>query len=738
MTTQLPNGDLTFDGAIAAQFIAALTGHPETPIQWQIFDDNNDRKKETHGRDQFAKSFYDPLSIAWGTLAPMNAAGAGIFYTVNITDGMGRAASNITGLRACFVDKDDGYLDSTKIILPPSIRIMSSPGKEHALWLLHPGQDLAEFEHTQRILMTHFGGDLVVDLPRVLRLPGSIHRKVDSKKGVVGAPFRTYVGVFDPTRRYTLRELQFAYPPLREAAKRPVTASLAPSSSDAAGVQEGKRNNYLTSVAGRLRASGTNEDELLTKVREENSRLGEPLDDAEVERITRSVGRYAPKVDHDFNAAIAAALPPAPVFSPAAPSPAYASGAGMVPWTSYLLVDAKNIPKSCVANGITVMENHDAWRGVLGLNVRYAEIWFMSTPPCDRNGTHGSYPRAMDDGDIGRIAQWFAYAQGMGDFAHDRALLSVAQRQKFDPVVQNLDSLIWDGTERLITAAQVYCAADGPPDYLAAVMTKWFIQAIARAMMPGCQADMTLILEGAQGAGKTSFFRALAGKHLGENPPKEFGQKMHEFIRGPWIVEFGELSSFKKGEIEDIKAFLTNLTDRYRPAYGRVTGEFPRRCVFGGSTNGKHYLSDPEGNRRYAPIACGELDTPRLLADRDQLFAEAVALYDSGIPWRVLKNEIPIFATEQSARVLNDALVDDVGEALAKGVRRDFTGLNLGGSDPGWVIPPNPESVSVGEICRSVFQSRDQDTRLQARVATALKILGREVDRATGRWRKNV
>src|SRR5690606_37961468 len=69
--------------------------------------------------------------------------------------------------------------------------------------------------------------------------------------------------------------------------------------------------------------------------------------------------------------------------------------------------------------------------------------------------------------------------------------------------------------------------------------------------------------------------------------------------------------------------------DRARLAYARRAGEFPRQCIFIGSTNDREYLKDNTGGRRFLPMECRvqEIDTERLERNIDQVWAEAVAIY---------------------------------------------------------------------------------------------------------------
>lgn len=162
---------------------------------FQTFDDNADRKDRA-----LAHQFHGTLAQHADTLHALNKRGAGVYVTVNATDGKGRTAKNITAVRALFVDFDTA--DETRVArltalpVPPTVIVESSRGKHHAYWVVD-GIKLDEFKTYQKRLIEYFisEGDMpdkaVHDLPRVMRLDGFIHAKV--KDGVASPAFTSCV-----------------------------------------------------------------------------------------------------------------------------------------------------------------------------------------------------------------------------------------------------------------------------------------------------------------------------------------------------------------------------------------------------------------------------------------------------------------------------------------------------------------------------------------------------------------
>ena len=153
--------------------------------------------------------------------------------------------------------------------------------------------------------------------------------------------------------------------------------------------------------------------------------------------------------------------------------------------------------------------------------------------------------------------------------------------------------------------------------------------AVDRVVRPGHQFDQILITCGPQGIGKTKLLRLLAnGFFTNSLSSASMDKKTAEILQGVWIVEMGELDTFRKNEQTALKNFITATTDRYRGAYARQAETHPRQCVFAGTSNDGAFLRDDTGERRYwiMPVA-GTEDRGELRGvekEIDQVWAEAV------------------------------------------------------------------------------------------------------------------
>jgi hypothetical protein len=216
---------------------------------------------------------------------------------------------------------------------------------------------------------------------------------------------------------------------------------------------------------------------------------------------------------------------------------------------------------------------------------------------------------------------------------------AIAQNNQRDPLVEYLRGLRWDGVER---ASFWLVDGMGVPDstMVRTMGRRWLIQAVARALRPGCKADIVLMLVGAQGVKKSSALRTLVGPEFFSDSPILMGDvRGIEQTHAAWVHELAELVGLKKREVEETKAHISAQEDTYRPAYGRKSVTRKRRCVFGATTNEDQPLFDPTGSRRFWIARVEKTDMLWIAQHRDQLWAEAVAAFEAGEAWHLSQEE---------------------------------------------------------------------------------------------------
>jgi len=242
--------------------------------------------------------------------------------------------------------------------------------------------------------------------------------------------------------------------------------------------------------------------------------------------------------------------------------------------------------------------------------------------------------RPVSDADEAEVCLQLArvYSMTVPTATIHEAIQWAAMRRRIHPVREWLSSLEWDGTPRVERWLLTYCSAKDTP-LLRAVGRAWLIQAVARAMEPGCKADAVLILQGVQGCRKSTTCKVLGGEWFRDSDIDLSSKDRYSALEGAWIYELGELDAMRKADARALKAFVSSQVDSYRPSYGRNVRDTPRTTVFVGTTNDHEFLVDATGSRRYLVAEVGQCYPERLEEDRDQLWAEAVALYRAGEAW---------------------------------------------------------------------------------------------------------
>ena len=369
-------------------------------------------------------------------------------------------------------------------------------------------------------------------------------------------------------------------------------------------------------------------------------------------------------------------------------------------WFGRLCQDLAGTPERNEANVIIALTSDPAFAGVLAFDEFAQEIVVRRPLPWD--SADAPLPRPWEDADDIRTAEWLQLRGiNVAPVVVGRAVGAVARELRIHPVRDWLDTLKWDGTPRIETWTSTYLGAETSALHHT-IGALWLISAVARIYRPGAKADHMLILEGPQGARKSTALKVLAGEAWFTDELPEVGSKdaaLH--MQGIWIVEIAELDAIGRAEVSRIKAFLTRTTDRFRPPYGRYTVEVARQCVFAGTVNPDTYLRDETGNRRFWPLRCGIIDIDALARDRDQLWAEAVHRFREGAIWWIEDPALLEDARQaQDSRYQSDAWDDLIEHWLVHEIRTVADGYPDYGNTRTESVPrPEPlADVSVGEI----------------------------------------
>lgn len=252
-------------------------------------------------------------------------------------------------------------------------------------------------------------------------------------------------------------------------------------------------------------------------------------------------------------------------------------------------------------------------------------------------GASGSGPlREWRDDDDMKITIIFQRDLQLSNFPLElvrQGILTVARRLVRSEPLEWLQSLTWDEIERIEHFLEDHLGVE-PTEYNRSVSKNFWLSLVARVVRPGCKVDTMIILEGPQGAKKSTALSAIASPAWHSEASESVNSKdFYQCLQGKWIIEIAELDSFSKADSTRIKQIVSCQSDRFRPPYGRAPQDFPRQCVFAGSTNECQYLRDITGGRRFWPVKVGDISIDGIRACRNQCFAEAYAKVLAGAEW---------------------------------------------------------------------------------------------------------
>ena len=454
-------------------------------------------------------------------------------------------------------------------------------------------------------------------------------------------------------------------------------------------IKEGERNDTLFRYACSLQSKGNSDAEVLALVGLANKRCIEPVKDDELRSIVSQAINYEKGTAQK-------------IIKPK-------------PFQTVALVTNKNgFPKQTISNCVQVLKEDTKLKDHFFFDV-FANVVnvIFPLPWSDTKET-----RPIADVDEINLTVYMEQKYDLGNQPKIRdAILSVAMENKKNPLKEKLDSLSWDGQERMDTLLTVFLGAV-PNDYVVEATRVFLYGAIARAYSAGTyksvKFDYVPIFVGRQGIGKSKFLSMLSMEqsYFCESLNSFSGKDSFSVIQGKWIVEIAELSAIKQAKaVEEIKAFLTKELDTYRLPYAHNATDFYRTCVFAGTTNNSSFLTDPTGNRRFLPIECGVLEPSKSLWDDDtksyieQTWAEAVHKWKTEKPSLVLSSQARNYAQEkQEAYMEDDPRIGVIQEYLDNKLERVIVAQKAGEQ-----IRPIDYRVCVKEIINEALD--DYDTK---------------------------
>lgn len=249
----------------------------------------------------------------------------------------------------------------------------------------------------------------------------------------------------------------------------------------------------------------------------------------------------------------------------------------------------------------------------------------------------------------------------------------IAYDMPYNPVLNAIILQKWDGIDRISQAYRIL-GIDADDELSRILVRKWLHQGISLLENNDKNpygADGVLVLCGAGGLGKTSFFRKLAinQEWFGEGEKiKQFDKDTARRVITKWIAELGEVESTLKGDIADLKAFITSGCDEFRLPYARTDTIKPRLTNICATCNSTDFLVDQTGNRRFWTVPVKKIDLDALRKfDALQLWAQVYQLYgDDKQGFRLTPDERAQLEERNGAHTVRIPAEDEILDILSE------------------------------------------------------------------------
>lgn len=322
-------------------------------------------------------------------------------------------------------------------------------------------------------------------------------------------------------------------------------------------------------------------------------------------------------------------------------------------------------------NFLLILENDPRLKAMAGFNEFSGRVEVLRDLPWrkHRGGTLDVW-RDEDDAQLRNFVS-LKYEGLQGKNLLDDALVEVTRKNSFHPVRDYFKSLHWDKKKRLERLLIDYLGAEDAA-WVREITVKFFKAAVARIYHPGQKFDQCLVLTGPQGIGKSTLLARMGGRWYQDTMPTIKGKDAMESLQGYLIIEMSEMQGPTRAENDELKAFISRQSDKFRAPYGRRTEEHPRQCVFAATTNDRVFLKDRTGGRRFWVVDCthGKKSAYSDLTEEvvGQVWAEAIARY---------KEDKSIYPTRETEEKLAELVESHTEGAEKLGLIQAFLDMKL-------------------------------------------------------------
>lgn len=293
-------------------------------------------------------------------------------------------------------------------------------------------------------------------------------------------------------------------------------------------------------------------------------------------------------------------------------------------------------PKANVTNVVRILKEDPKLAGAIAFNELSERIDIVKDLGWKRDGV------TLTDTDMAYITLYIDKNYGIGyQSMIETAVKVVANENRYHPIRDVLNSLVWDGVPRVENMLTHFFGAE-KTELITTTMKLFMLGAVARVFTPGIKFETSMCLVGGQGVGKSTFFKFLAirDEWFTDDLKNLSDDRMAARLQGHLIVELVEMLAVINAKAEEeLKCFISREKDTYRTPYDKHPRDRKRQCVFGGTSNKIEILPmDKSGNRRIVPIETHPENAEVHILENEaesrayilQAWAEIMVIYRSG------------------------------------------------------------------------------------------------------------